>query len=64
MLGGIKGNEDWRKRYNKKLMQLFGDLDRLPFFRISRLNLIAQVNRMESERKVTKYLKIIPREVN
>jgi len=64
MLGGIKGNEDWRKRYNKKLMQLFGDLDRLPFFRISRLNLLAQVNRMESERKVTKYLKIIPREVN
>jgi len=46
MFGGIKGNEDWRKRYNKELMQLFGDLDILPFFRISRLNLIAQANRM------------------
>jgi hypothetical protein len=27
MLGGIKGNENWRKRYNKEVMQPFGDLD-------------------------------------
>jgi len=53
MFGGIKVNENWRKRYNKELMQLFGDLDILPFFRISRLNLIAQVNRMESKIKVS-----------
>jgi len=44
-------------------MQLFGDLDILPFFKISRLNLIAQVNRMESKRKMTKYSKIILTEV-
>jgi hypothetical protein len=27
MSGGIKVYEDWRKQYNKELMQLFGDLD-------------------------------------
>jgi hypothetical protein len=27
MFWGIKANEIWRKRYNKELMQLFGDLD-------------------------------------
>ena len=53
MFGGIKVNKNWRKRYNKELIQLFGDLDILPFFRISRLNLIAQVNRMESKIKVS-----------
>jgi hypothetical protein len=31
MFGGIKVNENWRKRYNKKLMQPFGDLDMLHF---------------------------------
>ena len=27
MFGGIKVNENWRKRYNEELLQLFGDLD-------------------------------------
>jgi hypothetical protein len=27
MSGGIKVSENWRERYNKELMQLFGDLD-------------------------------------
>jgi hypothetical protein len=27
MFGGINGNENWRKRNNKELVQLFGDLD-------------------------------------
>jgi hypothetical protein len=27
MFGGIKVNDKWRKRYNKELLQLFGDLD-------------------------------------
>ena len=40
MSGGIKVKENWRKRYNKELMQLFGDLYILPFVRISRLNQI------------------------
>jgi hypothetical protein len=26
-LGGIKVTDNWRKRYNKEFMQLFGDLD-------------------------------------
>jgi hypothetical protein len=34
-------------------MQLFGDLDILPFVRISRLNWIGHVNRMDSTRKVS-----------
>jgi len=42
----IKVNENWRKRYNKELMQLFGDLDILSFVRISRLNWIRHVNRL------------------
>ena len=27
MFGGIKVNENWRKRYNEELLQLFGELD-------------------------------------
>jgi len=53
MFGGIKLNENWRKRYNKELLQLFGDLDMLSFVRISRLNWIGDVNRMDSKRKAS-----------
>jgi hypothetical protein len=49
---GIKVNEDWTKRYNKGLMQLFVDLDTLSFVRIYRLNWIGRVNRTYSKRKV------------
>ena len=38
ILGGIKVNENWRKRCNRELVQMFGDLDILSFVRISRLN--------------------------
>ena len=34
-------------------MQLFGDLDILPFFRINLLILIGHVNRMDSNRRVS-----------
>jgi hypothetical protein len=55
MFGGIKVNENWRKRYNKELMQLFGDLHiRLhSFVRISRLISIGNVNRMDNKREVS-----------
>jgi len=64
MFGGIKVNENLRKRYNKELMQPFGDLDILSFVRlyllsyvrISRLNWIGHINRMHTKRKVN-YLK-------
>ena len=49
---GIKAKENWRKRFNKELMQLFGDLDVLSFVRISRLKWTAHVDRMESTRKM------------
>jgi hypothetical protein len=54
MFGGITVNENWRKRYNKELMQLFGYLDYILFVRISQLNRIGQVKRMDSKRKVSK----------
>ena len=53
MFEGIKVNEYWRKRYNKELTQLFGDLDILSFVRKCRLNWIGHVNRMDSKRKVS-----------
>ena len=53
VFGGIKVNESWRQWYNKWLMQLFGDLDLLTFVRISRLNQIGHVNRMNSNRKIS-----------
>jgi hypothetical protein len=52
MTGGIKVNKNWRNGYNKELMQPFGDLDILSFVRISRLNWIGHVNRMDRKRTV------------
>jgi hypothetical protein len=52
-LGGNEVNENWRKQYNKELMQLFADLDTLSFVIIHLLNLIGRVNRMGSTRKVS-----------
>jgi hypothetical protein len=51
IFGGIKVNENWRKRYNKELMQLFGNLGILSFVRISRLDW-GHVKRMDSKSKV------------
>ena len=60
----MKANENWRQRYNKELVQLFGDLDILSFVRTSRLDWIGYANRMDRERKVIKYLTITLREVD
>jgi hypothetical protein len=51
MFGGIKVNENWRKQYDDGLMQLFGDFDILWFDKISHLNWIGHVNRMDSKKK-------------
>jgi hypothetical protein len=59
--GGIKVNENLRKRHNKVLMQPFGSLnilslvrlDLLQFVKISRLNWIGNVNRTHSKIKVS-----------
>ena len=53
MFCGIKVNENWRKQYNEEFVQPFGDLDTLSFVRVSRLNWIGHVNRMDSKRKVS-----------
>jgi hypothetical protein len=52
-LEGIKLYENWGQRYNKESMVLFGDLDILSFVRLSRLNLIGHVNRMDNKRIVS-----------
>jgi len=58
LLEAIKENENLRKRYNKELMQLFGDLDLdiLSLVRISLLNWMGQVNGMDSKEKQVKYI--------
>jgi hypothetical protein len=50
MTGGIRANKHWRWGYNKELMQPFGVLDILSFVRVSQLNWIGHVNRMDSKR--------------
>jgi hypothetical protein len=45
-------------------MQLFGDLDFLLFVRISWLNWIGNVNRMDIRRQVVMFLKIFLKEVD
>jgi len=61
-LGVITLNTNLRRRYNKELMQLFGDLDIASFFRTRRLNLIGNVNRMDSRRNVSQLFKNNPQE--
>jgi hypothetical protein len=52
-LGGFKVNKNLRYRYNKELMQPFGDLESLSLVSISRLNWIGNVNRTRIKRKVS-----------
>jgi len=67
MSGGIKVNEDLRKRYNKELMQPFGGLDILSFVRlcllsyvtISWLNWIGHINIIHTKRKVSQLFKTV-----
>jgi hypothetical protein len=52
--GRIKVKENWRKRYNEELMQLFGDLDILSLVRIHSLYWSGHVNRMDGKSQVFK----------
>ena len=61
-LGGINLNENWRKRCNKETMQLFGELDILLFVRISRLDWIGRVNRMDRKGIVSQVFNSNPQE--
>jgi len=49
MCGGIKVNENWIKRYNRQLMQLFGDSNILSFLRISWFNWVGHINPLVPE---------------
>jgi hypothetical protein len=60
----IKVNENWRRRNNEELLQMFGDLDILSFVRISRLNWIGHINGMDTKRNVRPVLTIILMEVD
>jgi hypothetical protein len=54
--GGIKVNENWRKRHNKEPMQLFRVCDVRPFVRKCRLKWIGHACRVESKRKLGQVL--------
>ena len=53
MFGGVKVDENWRKLYNKELLQLFGDGDIISYVRIRRLHWIGHVSRMDIKGKVS-----------
>jgi hypothetical protein len=55
MFGGfrVNKNKNWRKQYNKELLQLFGDFDILSFVRIIQLNWIGKIDRMDSNTEVS-----------
>ena len=50
IFGSTKVGEIWRKKYNKELENIFGDLDFISFIRISRLKWIGHLNRMHADR--------------
>ena len=60
MFGGIQVNENRIKRYNKELIQLFGDVDTLSFAIISCLIWIGHFNRIDNTRKVIQVFKNNP----
>ena len=62
MFGGIKVNENWIKRYNKQLMQLFGDSYILSFLRKSWFYWIGHINKIDGKRKVIQVLNSDPPE--
>jgi len=47
------------QQYDKELMQLFGDVGIFSFLRISQLNCMGHVTRMDSKRKVSQVFKNI-----
>jgi hypothetical protein len=44
IFGAVKINNQWRRRNNNELMQLYGDMDIVSFMRINRLKWIGHVN--------------------
>ena len=53
MFGGIKVNENWRKGYNKELIQVLGDLDILSFVTTAGLNWSGLMDRMDRISKLS-----------
>jgi hypothetical protein len=56
MFGEIIVNENWKKRYNEDLMQVFGELEILSFVRISPLNWIGKAKGRDSKRNVSQVI--------
>ena len=48
----MKINDNWRRRSNSELTNLYEDEDIISFIRLSRVRYIGNVNRMDKERKV------------
>ena len=60
MLWGVKISENWSKRYNMELMQLFAGLDIISFVIIRQFNWTGRVNTMDSKRKVSQVINNYP----
>jgi hypothetical protein len=64
MFGGSKVNENWRKRFNKLLMQVFGDFDMLLFLRINMKNCIGHFNGLVKYLTKNRWLNCVQTNVN
>ena len=63
ILGAVRVNDIWRRRYNSELMALYEDLDLVSFIKLNRLRWIGHIYRMENTRKVTRYFIIIHKDL-
>ena len=60
IFGGVKVEENWRRRYNHELYQLYNEPDIVKYIKINRLRWLGHVQRMEDERVPLKLLRTNP----
>ncbi len=60
IFGGIKVEDNWRRRYNHELYQLYNEPDIVKHIKITRLRWLGHVQRMEEERVPLKMLNTNP----
>ena len=60
IFGGIKVDNNWRRRFNHELYQLYNEPDIVKYIKINRLRWLGHVQRMEEERVPLKLLNTNP----
>ena len=60
IFGGIKVDNNWRRRFNHELYQLYNEPDIVKYIKINRLRWLGHVQRMEEERVPLKLLSTNP----